>query len=345
MENVDLILGLFFSDENNLVFDNIKFSESMSDDAREKLKMLSFKFLGPVFLTAASEEGKSWKIQFIESSLSLLQERTREVDIIQSFFNLNSSVESEHGITNLFALIGTPYTEDKKIIYKKMVEYIHPSILQGRYANKALLGDEFKFNRFIKEELSRGMNLIEYYLGKSRKIYWEEQQMYYCVGIMERIISNKEKESYLYTFDIDNPLRKMVLKYFPSYYVMAILPDYYENLVNETLTLFDKTSVYSNIRKIELIQQNKKAVYLEENIINKNSKKSYGVILIPVDNNEINNGNNIPFYKKNLRLILDVNKGLKEVMLKINPDFKFKKWATISDENLNEIRAYIDNKN
>ena len=251
-------------------------------------------------------------------------------------------ISLEDGITNLFAIIGSPFTEDIKITYQKMVDYIHPSIFQGREVNKRTLGQDFKFSRFINEELSRGLDLIEYNLGTSRKMHWEEQQKYYCVGLIEREISSESKTSYLYTFDKDISLRKQFLNYIPSYYVMAILPDYYENLIDQTLKLFGKTSVQSNIRKIKLTHQNKKVLYFEEYTIKNDIKKSYGVILIP-DDNKIKDAKKISFYNKNLRLILDVHKDLKDIMFKINPDLKYEKWGTASEEKLNKIRMCLDN--
>lgn len=344
MESADLILGLFFSNEDNLIFEKLKFSEDLSQDKKDQLRMLSFQFLGAVFLTAACVDGSTWRIELIESSLSLRRGITVNGGVIQSFFNLNSSIESKDGITNLFAIIGSPFTEDIKISYQKMVDYIHPSIFQGREVNKHTLGQDFKLSRFINEELSRGLDLIEYNLGTSRKMHWEEQQKYYCVGLIEREISSKSKTSYLYTFDKDISLRKQFLNYIPSYYVMAILPDYYENLVDQTLKLFGKTNVQSNIRKIILTHQNKKVLYFEEYTIQNEIKKSYGVILIP-DDNKIKDAKNISFYHKNVRLILDVHKDLKDIMFKINPDLKYEKWGTVSEEDLNKIRMCLDNLN
>ena len=73
MISSNTILGLFFADENNLVFENLKLEGSMPEEKLNFLKTLSFKFLGPVFLTAASNAEEKWKITFIESSLSLQQ--------------------------------------------------------------------------------------------------------------------------------------------------------------------------------------------------------------------------------------------------------------------------------
>ena len=72
MSNADLILGLFFSDENSLIYDKIKYSKDLSAERIELIKGLSYKFLGAVFFTAAYVEREIWKIEFIEASLSLL---------------------------------------------------------------------------------------------------------------------------------------------------------------------------------------------------------------------------------------------------------------------------------
>ena len=80
----------------------------------------------------------------------------QETDVIQSFFNLNSSMETKEGIlTNLFALIGSPYTEDIKDIYGRMVDYIHPSINQGKIINEKLKTEGYRFDKFIMDEFNR----------------------------------------------------------------------------------------------------------------------------------------------------------------------------------------------
>ena len=52
MKEADLILGLFYFDENNIVFDNIKLSkgilENLPEINRFQLKMLSLRFLKPL---------------------------------------------------------------------------------------------------------------------------------------------------------------------------------------------------------------------------------------------------------------------------------------------------------
>lgn len=343
METDDLILGLFFSDENNLVYEKLRFDEKLSKDSKEQLKMLSFKFLGPVFLTSASAAEGNWKIEFIEADLSLDQKRSgSETSVIQSFFNLNSSIETREGITNLFAFIGSPYTEDVKLIYDKMVRYIHPSIIQGIALNQKL-NDQKKLSLLLNDEINRGINLIEYSLGSSRKMYWEGEQKYYCIGVIERKNSEDKKICNLYTIDESDPLRSEFLKYFPSYYVMSILPDYYENLVNETLTIFDKKGIFSTIRRIDLRLNEKKVLYLEEFVQESNTITSYGVILVP------DNGDNIftatkslSSFKKSIRKILDDKKELKIVLKQINPKFITKTWSALSNEELDKIRGILD---
>ena len=343
MKKSEFILGLFFSDENNLVFDNIKFSEGLSKEAISDLKMTSYKYLGPLFLTSASTSRANWKIEFIESTLSLYQDISLDVDIIQSFFNLNSTVNSEEGLpTHLSALIGSPHTEDVKLLHDKLVEYIHPSIIQGRIVNESLLGGDFDFNDFIKKELERGLDLIEYSLGASRKMYWEEQQKYYCIGVIERMITEEgSKISHLFTFDKDDLLRKQLLSYTPPYYIAAIIPDYYENLINETLKLFSITTVYPNVRTIKLSQQDKHMIYTEEYSVENGSKKSYGGILIP-ENEFTDNNKNLSFYKRNLRFILDEHKNPIEIIHNLNPRLSNEKWCTSSDEDLNKIKSCLD---
>ena len=342
MKDDDRILGLFFSDKDNLIYDNIKFSENLSEESKNQLNMLSYKYLGPVFLTAASSNGDTWKIEKIESSLSHYQGKL--FDILQAFFSLNSTIKSEEGVSNLFTLIGSPHTEDIKDIYNILTKYVHPSIIQGKIVNEDLLGNRFNFYKFIKAELFRGLHLIDYSLGSSRKIPWEEQHSYSCVGLIERIITEENKVSNLYTYDENDPLRKVALNFIPAYYVMCILPDYYENLIGETLKIFNKTSVIADIRLINLSNQNKKVIYLEEFLVEKKIKRSYGVILVQ-DNEVLSNPNKISFYKKNLRLILDGNKELNDILNLFNEGFKFKKWETQTDEGLNNIGAKLDNSN
>ncbi len=344
MKQENIILGLFFANENNLVFDSIKFSKELSREQKDSLKMLSFRFLGPIFLTAASGIGNTWKINFIDSALSLYQKQVEETAVIQSFFTLNSSLDNDLGTTNLFVLISTPFTEDVKLIEEEISKYIHPSIMQGKLVSESLLGSRFNFDRFILRELDRGINLIEYSLGSARKMYWEEKHRYYCVGVIERKNGEDLRISNLYTFEKDDPLRKEYLDFIPSYYVMSILPDYYENLISETLALYNKKGVYPNIREIKLSYRDKKVVYLEEFIFENEVFNSYGVIL--VQQKEITEANNnLSFFKKTLRLILEKKRSLKYGLDLINPQFKNEGWGAISNEDLEKIGKLLDNPN
>jgi hypothetical protein len=352
MKATDLILALFFSDESNLVFNNIKLSknipEDVSDFTKDQLKTLSLRFLGPLFLTTKIEASKGWKIDLIEASLSQYQDRTRDVDVIQAFFIVNSSIESDKGITHLFTCIGSPYTENIKIIYDLISEYIHPNIIQGKIVNESLLGNKFEFEKYINNELQRGVDVINYFLGSARKIYWEEQLKYNCIGFIERKIpissNTDEKVSNLYTFDVNDSLREEALKNLPSFYIMAILPDYYENRILETLKVFDKTSVYPNIRMMRLSNREKKVIYMEEYIIDNGVKRSYGVILVPEkEKNEENK--DMSFYKKQLRFILDKNANMEKVIITINSKINpFEKWDTINEVGLEKMEKDLDNK-
>ena len=343
MNDEELILGLFYADESNLVYDRIKFSENFSEEKRGELKILSFKFLGPVFLTAASGIGNNWKIESIEVSLSLLNSKDIRADVIQSFFTLNSTIDNSEGTSNLFALISTPFTEDTKLIYDEISEYVHPSILQGKIVNENLLGSRFNFSRFIESELFRGINLIEYSLSASRKMYWEEEQRYYCVGLIERRNSLDLRISNLYTFDKDDPIKARYLEFIPSYYVMSILPDYYEHLISETLELYSKKGVYPSIRSIYLSYKDKKVVYLEESNLKNGIQTSFGVILVQQKETTEEN-KNLSYFRKKLRLILDSKKDLKEFLTLINPHFKEERWGAISDDELNRIGDILDNE-
>ncbi|MFX1397383.1 MAG: hypothetical protein ACFFAS_10110 [Promethearchaeota archaeon] len=341
MSSSDIILGVFYSDENNLIHEKIKSLENISQERYDQIKMLPFKFLGPVFLTSGSQGDFSWEIDFIESSLSLYQKQSDKAGVLQSFFNINSVVKAKDYVTNLFTLIGSPYTEDIKVIEDKMRNYIHPGIEQGIYVNKKQIGRKFMEARFIEDELGRGIDLIEYYMRSSRKMYWEEQQIYDCVGLIERKVVKKSKYSFLYTFGENDELRKKSLSLIPSYYVMAVLPDFYENLVNETLNLFNITSYYTNVRQIKLSNNLKKVVYFEEFIEEKGDKKSLGTILVQGEN-ESKEAKNLSFYRKNLRYYLDNKGSLKETIRMINPRFSTQKWPTNTDQELNEIHAILD---
>lgn len=347
MHDKNLILGLFYSDEKKLVFDKIQYYESLSDESKSIIKVLSLRFLGPLFLAEA--EGrireKDWTLNRVESTLTSHKKIT-ESEIIQSFTCLNSSNSSEGIRTNLFTIIGSPYTEDIELIYQKLIRYIHPSIIQGKIVNESINRNEFNFSYFIDTELTRGINLIEHSLGSARKrLKWLKlQQNYYCIGIIERIESEDFKVSNLYTFDYDDPLKDKHLSSIPSYYVMTILPDYYENRIIETLRIFNMFNVLPSIRLIDLSHQNKKVLYLEEFLIKDDEKKSYGLILINSDGNK--NSNDRTFYKQKIRLILDKNKNFEETVIEINPNINpFEKWNLNSATSLSKLQDLLDNQN
>jgi hypothetical protein len=123
---------------------------------------------------------------------------------------------------------------------------------------------------------------------------------------------------------------------------MAILPDYYEHLISDTLDLYNKRGVSPKIRLIKLSYENKKVLYLEEFILENSIFKSYGVILVQLSQSteEIYN---ISYYRKNLRTILDRKKNLRDVIKSINPKFEDVRWGAILDEELNQIAEILDN--
>jgi len=340
MGESNYILGLFYSDENGVVFDNIKLSEDLTENRKVEIRMLPFKFLGPVFMTGSSSSEAKWKIELIEATLSISDVSSDNVNILQSFFNLNSSLDSGGGTTNLSALIGSPYTEDIKVIYDNMINYIHPSIIQGKLVNEGYQGKNFQYLPFIHDELDRGLELIEYKLGSARRVYWEEQQNFQCIALIEREIINGNKTSSLYTFNKDNSLRKIILSFIPSFYVMSILPDYYENLINITLEMFSKKEVAPHLRLIKLRYENKTVHYMEEFLTTTNKRKKLGVILIPDERGR--ESTNISHFRKMLRSILDSNKNLEDSLLDFNENFSTIKWGINSDEDLNNIHQILD---
>jgi len=344
MQDKNLILGLFYSDEEKRVFDKIKYYDFLSEENKSIIRALSLRFLGPIFLTEGMLKKNDWILNSIEATLTSYKKITTQ-EIIQSFNCLNSSHLSKKIRTNLFSFIGSPYTEDIKLIHQKLIKYIHPSIIQGKIVNENIKGNEFDFSEFIENELTRGINLIEHSLGSARKMYWEKKQSYYCIGIIERIESEDLKVSNLYTFDYDDPLKDKYLSSIPSYYVMAILPGYYEDRIIETLRLFNMINVLPSIRLIDLSYQNKKVLYLEEFSINNNEKKSYGLILINRAS-KFKNSNKHTFYKQKIRLILDKNKNFEETVIEINPNINpFEKWNLNSPISLSKIRNLLDNEN
>ncbi|MFW9895261.1 MAG: hypothetical protein ACFFD7_05600 [Candidatus Thorarchaeota archaeon] len=344
MQDKNLILCLFYSDEENHVYDKIKYLDSLSSERKSMFRTLSLRFLGPLLLAEGLIREKGWILNKVESTLTFHKE-ILESEIIQSFTCLNSTKLFEGNNTNLFVIIGSPYTEDVTLLYQKLIKYIHPIIIQEKIVNESINGNEFDFNKFIDAELTRGINLIEHSLGSARKMYWKKKQNYYCIGIIERIESGDIKVSNLYTFDYDDPLRNIYLSSIPSYYIMAILPDYYEDRIIEALRLFNKTNIHPSIRSIDLSNQNKKVLYLEEFLINNNEKKSYGLILVSSDTKN-KNSHDQTFYKQKIRLILDKNKNFEETVIEINPKINpFEKWNLNSTDSLSRIQNVLDIKN
>ena len=90
MKVFDAILGLFFANEEENVYDKIKISEDLTEERENNLKMLSFKYLGPVFLTEMCNQGNPWNIDFVESALMLQDQGTFNEKSFQSFFNILS---------------------------------------------------------------------------------------------------------------------------------------------------------------------------------------------------------------------------------------------------------------
>jgi hypothetical protein len=345
MESLDLLLGLFFSSEDSIVYDNIELSTKLPENNVQQIKLLPMRFLGPLFMTLAYDDKKKWNINFIESTLSSNQEYMIQESFMQSFLCLNSSVEIENNMTYLFAFIGSPYTEDPKVLYEKMNKYIHQSIIQGNYVNQKIYGVEFNYNTFVNGELRRGVNLIKHSLGSSRKMYWEEKKKYYSIGLIERKKNGDIVESGLYTFDTDDPLRTRFLNAIPSYYLMAILPDYFEIRILETLKLFEKKDIYPNIRTIKLSYSNVEVLYIEEFVVKDQIRRSYGLILVPT-HEELEDCYDISFFKKKLRLILDEKRNFEKTIIEINSRINpFDKWSANSNEGLRNIKELLDNKN
>ncbi len=336
------IIGLFFADNNNLVYEKVKHTEILNFDEQYKLKVLPLKFLGPIFLTHASTDGKSWMIKSIEATLSLDLQTSKDFDTLQSFFILNSSIFAEENSSNLIAIVTSSYTEDIKVLREKLRDYIHPSVIQGKIVNVKAQGKDFNLDNFVNSELERGIALIDDSLGQARKLHWEKQQKYYILGIIERIFTKTQVDSYLFTFDAEDPLRKQLLEYIPSYYIMAILPQYYEMLITDTLEIFGKTSVLSNIRQINLGHNGQEVVYLEEFTSSNEVKKTLGFILIS-ENDIVSNFKNISFYKKKLRSILDGHESFSKVIYNINTKLNtVDNYLINSEDDLNLIKKELD---
>ena len=126
--------------------------------------------------------------------------------------------------------------------------------------------------------------------------------------------------------------------------LILFLPNYYENRISETLEVYNKKGIYPNIRRIKLKYGEKKVVYLEEYIIENGISKSYGVILIQ-QYGEIEENKTLSYYKKNLRLLLNGNKDLKQTLNMLNPHIDLERWGAISVEDLEKIGGILDKQN
>ena len=134
-----------------------------------------------------------------------------------------------------------------------------------------------------------------------------------------------------------------ILDHIPSFYLLSILPDYYEKLISKTLDLFEKSSIFPNIRFITLCNNDNEVIYQEEFLLEDGVKKSYGVILIH-DNDLIIDSKNISFYRKTLRNLLDMNKSLNKILMDINPEIIYKGWSVKSEEDLEQIKIVLDRR-
>jgi hypothetical protein len=340
----EFLLGLFFSDEDTLVYDNIRLSHSLSKEARRELKSISLKFLGPLFMVRTLYKQKGWKIEYIETTLTP-RTGTKFSDIpMQSFICFNSSKKKAGNITNLFTFIGSPYTEDLTMIYERLDKFIHPSIIQSKIIAQQIFDDDFDMNKLIDEEVLRGADLIEHALGSSRKMYWEEKKSYSVVAVIKRIKKEDKLESNLYTFDLDDSLRLEALDQIPSYYFMSILPDYYEKRMNETLILFGIEGLNSNIIKIKVSSPDKEVLYIEEFKTTGNEKLGYGLVLIP-SNDKIKESADLFHYKKQLRDMLDKNKVFENSVIELNSKINpFENWNLNTDDTLQSIEKMLDKR-
>ena len=340
----EFLFGLFFSDDKTIVYDNIRLSYELPKDKIRKLRGMSLKFLGPLIMTRNLYNQKGWKIDYIETSLTPQMGIKVDDTLMQSFTCLNSTKKTAESITNLFSFIGSPYTEDLTMIYEKLDKYIHPSIIQEKLVAQTIYDTNFEFNLLIEDELKRGVDLIEHTLGSPRKIYWEEKISYSTVGVIKRTKNSGIFESNLYTFDLDDILRKETLKHIPSYYFMGILPDYYEQQMNETLRLFGKNGLNTNIIKIKVSNPENVVLYIEEFATKAKGKTGYGLILIP-NNEKIEEGHDLSFYKKKLRYMLDKNKDFERTVIELNSRINpFDNWNLSSDESLNNVEIKLDSK-
>lgn len=345
MRGSNNLIGLFFSDENNLVYKKIQHFLDISEQKATELEMLTFKFFGPVYMTAAENSKQQWKIDFIEASLGLKQGMNTNWKNLQSFFTLNSSYPTEKGeITHLSAFISSPYTEDYEPLYDKFTEYIHPCLVQGNIFKKKTSNGEFKERRFIREELDRGLQLLNYNLGSARKMYLKEHQKFFCIGVIKNFYKDGKKLSKFYTFDKDDQLISDINENIPSFYIISTIPNYYETLLTNTIDLFNISAYSANLRRINLSSQEKEVVYIEEYVVKEDKKESIGVILIPAPKELLDQSENISMYRKKIRTHLDNGKAyeIDDFLKAFNARFSTQEWDISSEQGLNEIQINLD---
>lgn len=347
MKKPDLILGVFFSDQNNLVYEHFRLSEMFSIKTKINLKLLANRLLGPIYFTAAYSLESDWHIDLIESSISLFHDKNKYLDVMQSFFILNSSqiIPGIDEPTNVLVFIGSPYTEDIYLMYDILTKYIHPSIIETLVINNHQFGlNNWNPKGPISKELKRASNLIESTAGQPRKSHWKKPEKYICIALNQRKISDSSDYSYFYTIYEDDPLRKKLLEYIPGYYIIAILPEYYENRIQETFSIYNREEMIPHITTIRLSDKEKELLYMEDFEINHNRKKSYGLYLLPCSNLPIE-GKPLSFYKHFLIEILenkhDFNKEIRKLNTKIN---SFDKFNLHDNVELNQLQANYDEK-
>ncbi len=341
----DHLLGLFFSDEQNFIYDHLVELNCISPSYREQLKVLAFRFLGPLFFSAASKSKRSWSFELIECGLILDPIKPKIGNFFQSLFVVNSSIFSQNALTNLCAVCASIYTENIDIIQEKMQTYIHPSILQGKLVGEYNQGIKFNLGEYFENEVRRGAINLKDTLGQARKAYGHPEDLeYYVVGIIERKGNLYEKTTTLFTFDQDDPLRLQIKKFIPSFYICAILPDYYEHRMIETLLIFKRDQVIPTLNKIQLTGPYGKAIYIEEYISDGEEIHSFGLILIS-ENEYTQNIQKLSSYKRKLREILlnqDENER-KRTLAMLNPSINpFKEWKANTSEELHLIQNLLD---
>jgi hypothetical protein len=114
--------------------------------------------------------------------------------------------------------------------------------------------------------------------------------------------------------------------------------------MNETLSLFGKDGLYSNIIKIKVSNPEMVVIYIEEYVTNTDGKTSYGLILIP-SNEKIKESHDLFFFKKKLRYMLDKNKDFERSIIELNSKINpFENWNLSSYESLRNLERSLDGK-